>query len=52
MNFTLDTGLHIGEILAAVIVLGMMKSDVNWLKEEMKYLRGRIDGYRRKEETP
>lgn len=50
MVFTLDTGLHLAEIVAAVIVLGMMKSDVNWLKEELKYLRGRIDGYRGKEQ--
>ena len=49
MTFTLDTGLHLAEIVAAVVVFGMMKADVNWLKEEMKYLRGRIDGYIRKE---
>jgi hypothetical protein len=51
MTFTIDTGLHLAEIFAAVIVLGMMKSDVNWLKDEIRYLRGRIDGYRGKEET-
>jgi uncharacterized tellurite resistance protein B-like protein len=39
MTFTLDTGLHLAEIVAAVVIFGMMKADVNWLKEEVHHLR-------------
>lgn len=39
MTFTLDTGLHVVDLVVCVIVLAMMKSDVNWLKDEVKHLR-------------